>query len=629
VGSKPGINTVLSRQRNAPNDPERKSVAATPAGLTDQHSSNKMFSSRASAARTSNRRNLSFGGWFAGVLWLTTLGPAAESGPLASDLKAVTRDGQVFLTWNEAASPSGTTFNVYMAEQPISNVAQAQRVGHHIERQSAMDWWEDKASFSRNGESDRSHGYRLLATGEQLDPTSGLFVHTVAPNTRGRLYFAVTHTDAAGKEDATITAGVNTLADGFAAAPGAVQSIWQRAGLPPQPGAGKGKALWLNLHGKSGVVAESEYLAFGDATLGWREGLPFKFSVRIQGDTVVIRPTDRTWINRSHDEASDGGAPAIWTFWYGYNSNIYDRTRMGLGTPTNYTERRLLWILTWVSQHYLTDPNRWYCSGSSMGGCGTLSFGMRHPELFAACHAHVPIVSYTYLGNGSARRLEPSCWIGAISPNVKTDEGVPLLERMNGTQYVTERTADLPFLFILNGRKDESIPWENNPPFYRALSERAHGFAAYWDDGAHGTSGKNAPDDVKAWTERFRRFRLNQSFPVFVHTSSDRDVGNGDPANGDLIGWINRGMEWKDIEDESEHYAITVVADYPGVAYPVRTDMSLRRVQRFKVAPRSTLSVSVGEAPPMIVTAGADGRITVPNVVIPSARGIRVLIRRS
>src|SRR5581483_10183023 len=91
--------------------------------------------------------------------------------------------------------------------------------------------------------------------------------------------------------------------------------VWQREGKPPAPGAGKGLPLALEIHAKGGVVADMEYLAFGDATMGWREGLPFKFSVRVERNSVTVRPTDRVWINRPHNEAPDGGTPAIWTFW--------------------------------------------------------------------------------------------------------------------------------------------------------------------------------------------------------------------------------------------------------------------------------------------------------------------------
>jgi hypothetical protein len=547
--------------------------------------------------------------------------------PPVSDLKAVARDGQIFLTWKEAETPAGTTFNVYVDNSPIVDVAKAYRVGHHIEQHSARDWWEDPASFTKGAAPGKPVGWRLEPGGARLDPSGGLFVDTAVLTFPQTFFFAVTSSDAAGHEDKTLVPRANTLPLGVDTASGkSPRPIWQRDEAPPAVGAGKGKPLWLDLHAKGGVIPNSEYLLFGDASMGWREGLPFKFSVRLQNDTVVVRPTDRVWINRPHDEARDGGMPAIWTFWYGYNSHIYDRSQMSTGVPTNYTEVRNLWILDWVSKQYQPDPNRWYCSGSSMGGCGTISFGLHHPELFAACHAHVPIVAYTDLGAKSEVRLEPSCWTGPIPADLQTNEGVPLLDRMNSTRFVEKTTEDLPYLFILNGRLDGSIPWQNNPPFYKALAAAHQGFAVYWDNGAHATSGKDAPEDVKAWMERFRRFRRDESYPVFTHTSTDRNPGNGAPDDGDTIGWINRGLDWKEIEDTFEHYAITLLADPLDGIYPVQTDVTLRRVQQFKTQPGEKLRVRVGNAEPVFVI--ADAWITVPKVAIPDKAGVRVVIER-
>lgn len=561
------------------------------------------------------------------VLLLLTLGLRAGAAPV-EEVQAAARDGQVFLTWREPETPAGTTFNVYVSASPIAQVAQARRIAHHIERHSARDWWEDPASFKKDAPAGQPVGFRLEAKGTRLDPQRGLFVHTVPKDAPEKLYFAVTMTDAAGQEDSVIVAGVNTLARGVAVAGGEVQAIWQRDGPPPARGAGEGHGLSLSLHGKSGVVPEMEYLAFGDETMGWREGLPFKFSVRVEGDQVVVRPTDRVWINRPQEEASDGGSSAIWTFWYGYNSHIYDRRLMPTGVPTNYTERRNLWILKWVREHYQADPNRLSCSGGSMGGCGTLSLGWRHPELFAACHAHVPIVSYTYLGSKSASRLEPACWTGPIPPELKTNEGVPLLERMDGVKFVTECREDLPFLYLINGRQDGSIPWQNNPTFYRALGAARQGFAAYWDNGTHSTCGKDAPADVKAWAQRSRRFRLDESFPAFTQTSTDRNPGQGAPEEGDIVGWINRGMDWKEIVDAADQYAVTLLAEYPGLEYPVQTTVTLRRVQHFQTKPAEKLRVTIGDAAPIATMADAAGRILIPHVSIPSAAGVRVTIRR-
>jgi hypothetical protein len=161
------------------------------------------------------------------------------------------------------------------------------------------------------------------------------------------------------------------------------------------------------------------------------------------------------------------------------------------------------------------------------------------------------------------------------------------------------------------------------------LTAARQGFAVYWDNGIHSTSGKDAPVDVKAWQQRFHRFRRDESHPVFTSTSSDRNYGNGAPEDGDLIGWINRGMDWKDIEDTPDHYAITVLADYPGLDYPVRTDMTLRRVQRFKTTAGEKLTVRIGDAAPVSITADPSGRVTVPGITIPDRAGVRVTILRS
>ena len=527
---------------------------------------------------------------------LSVAGALVEGATTVGTLKGFARDGQVFLTWNEAHTPEGTTFNVYVARRAIGDVAQAERVAHHVERQSARDWWEDPASFTKNAKAGEPVGFLIDRGGKRLDPSGGLFVYTVPKTDGGPLYFAVTETSPDGRESRTLEPGSNALREGITAQPGLIEPIWQKADPSPAPGAGTGKALWLHLHAKGGVWPNMEYLAFGDETMGWRPGLPFKFSVRLERGEVVVRPTDRVWINRPHLEAADGGMPAIWTFWYGYSSTIDDRARMKQGTPTNFTERRNLWILDWVDRVYQPDRNRWYCSGSSMGGCGTLSFGLRHPELFAALHASVPIVSYTYLGRASATRLEPSCWVGHIAPELKTNEDLPLLARMDSAAFVQNAKADLPPLFLINGRQDQSIPWENNPPFYRTLQGARQHFAAYWDNGTHPTSGKDAPADVRAWPTRMRRFRRDESFPAFSNTSTDRDPGRGAAADGDLIGWMNRGMDWKDVDDAPDRYAITLFADYPGIAYPVRTDVTLRRLQKVRARPGERLRVRLGDA---------------------------------
>lgn len=63
----------------------------------------------------------------------------ADAVPAASALQAVARNGQIFLTWREADTPAGTTFNAYVSAQPIRAITTAARIGHHIEPRSAID----------------------------------------------------------------------------------------------------------------------------------------------------------------------------------------------------------------------------------------------------------------------------------------------------------------------------------------------------------------------------------------------------------------------------------------------------------------------------------------------------------
>ena len=169
-----------------------------------------------------------------------------------------------------------------------------------------------------------------------------------------------------------------------------------------------------------------------------------------------------------------------------------------------------------------------------------------------------------------------------------------MLDRMNGTKFVRESQGDLPPLYMIHGRQDGSIPWGNNPPFYRAPEDTRQAFAVYWDNGTHPTAGKDAPADVKSWQTRFRSWRRDESYPAFIHTSTDRNPGDGRDY-GDIVGWINRGMDWRDVRDTADEYAIIVLADYPGIAYPVSTDVTLRRLQKFRVKQDDRVSVAIGD----------------------------------
>ncbi len=559
---------------------------------------------------------------------------AADRVPFAN-LAGVCRRGQIFLTWREDALPAGATVNVYVHDRPIAaaGLASARLLARGVERHSARDWWQDPASFEPGAESAPPVGWDLGDVLGQLDPAGGLFVHTVTPATAGPRYYAVTWTDRSGTEHTQVTAGANATEKPVTGTVALFGPIWQGAkGTLPAENACRGRRLVLSLHGRGGGATAGRRknkvncLWFADATQGWREGLPFKFNLSVGRDTVSLTPMDRVWVGRPVTESWDrrDHCPAINTWWYGYNERIHRTTLTRPVIAPNYTERCLLALVRWAVQYLGCDPDAVYIKGGSMGGSGTVAMVLHHPQVFAAAFAAVPVYSCTRPGKGSARRLECACGPLGDRPAFNGD-GVPLLEYMNGARNMLKARADVPPLFATNGRRDGSIPWENNPPFYAAADRARQAFAVYWNNGHHGMT-SDAPNDVRAWGTAIYRYRRDRSYPVFTNCSDNRDCGDGDPADGDLVGWINRGMAWRDIEDTPARYAITVTASHPDIRRPVVVDVTIRRRQHFRPAPGERLQVRVGQGEMKRVTVDDSGLFTVTGVRILNDAGTRIVI---
>jgi len=575
-----------------------------------------------------------------------------EAGTVVSDLKAEYRQGQVFLTWQEAGA-EGKTFNVYLSDKPITKetLAGAVKVCEWIGPRSAEDWWLDPANCGPGPAVDAKtgkpavhepQGFLIQEGGKRLDPAWGLHVHTVAPGEEGARFYAVT-TSQEGKEDTTLELGKNSLARPVTQKVEPIAPVWQgKLEARPAAGAGAGKPLLLTLHAK-GKRQTQNYLVFGTKAHAWREGIAFKFDVSASEGAVVLYPSDTMWVGRRFKEGNDGKTKnqmTTFTFWYGTSDQLYHADRIAKGTPTNYTERRLDWMVGWTRDYFKTDANRTYCTGGSMGGCGGMLFAFRRPDVFAAVYAHVPIVAYNEgdkekgakLGwQSNAFRVQPAC--GPLS--LKCSDGMTLEERLDSRRFVASHPGDLPYLIITNGRKDASIPWHNNPDFYRAMQAGRHGFLAAWNDGAHGEVEGLLPADVKARGSLagMMRFALNKSYPAFSRCSRDGSPGNGDSTSGDIVGYMNRGLDWTDPKDEAGRYETLVKWTLDAGDVPVTVDVTPRRVQAFRLKPGEScaavnLDAGGKEVQIRTLTADANGLVTFEGFRITSAAGNRLVLTR-
>lgn len=557
---------------------------------------------------------------------LTPLAACAAAAPVAADLAATYREGQVFLTWSEQQPTAETRFTVYQSAAPITSLDHATALAPPLAPGSAADWWLNPETYGKPAKPDAEghkpdyphEGFLIVEGGPRLAPDSGLYVHTVAAESAGDRYYAVVD------ESGVIRPGVNATTAAVHQQVAPPQPIWQNdPAEKPQPGAGDGLPLDLTLHAKTGQGGK-EWLAFGDGSLGWREGLPFKFGAGVAGEAVYLTPTDRTWIGRMFTEGRDNCqklTPAIHTFWFGYQERIHEPEGTPPGRVIAYTERRLLWLLDWTKEYLGTDPNRTYCRGGSMGGCGTMSFALHHPEIFAAIHAHVPIVHYA-AGDGGDSLFRISAETGG--PDNLCLDGQSVDDRLNSTKFATEHPGELPFLFISNGRTDGSIPWWQNPPFYRAMRDGHHGLVAAWNTGDHGGCGRLLPADFnqRASFGGLHRFALNQSYLAITNLNTDDDPGQGGKDDGDPIGYFGRGLEHDPPVETLTGYEVTLHWYLDAPQLPVTADLTPRRLQQFKVEAgkryRWTIETA-GKVQSGTAQADANGLLTLTKVPIAAA----------
>jgi hypothetical protein len=189
--------------------------------------------------------------------------------------------------------------------------------------------------------------------------------------------------------------------------------------------------------------------------------------------------------------------------------------------------------------------------------------------------------------------------------------------------------TDLPPIVMRVGRTDRSVTWRRKPAFIRAVQEKKQGLFAGWDNGGHGTAMREAKAGFPNWFDfgwHIRRFAANKSYPALTGCSLDQDPGDGDPSNGDIEGFINRGFDWDGIEDTSANYRVRVRCCHPAVRYPVIVDVTPRRRRRF--LPRAGTGIdasNMDDGGKLIenkrVVVEGDGRVTFPEFMISSAAG--------
>ena len=222
-------------------------------------------------------------------------------------------------------------------------------------------------------------------------------------------------------------------------------------------------------------------------------------------------------------------------------------------------ENRVFETIEWVIQNYNIDRNRVYLRGTSMGGSGTLGIGLAHGDIFAAIQADVFAGVEHAIYRLKDADFDPPYLSMIFSHLDKWSRGAEQLLDMISTEYL-----------------GASYAWDIYKHDHRAHYKNSNQFTV------------NFP-----WLS----IRRNQAYPVFTNASSDDRYPGYMRKEPDQKGQKNAYFRWSVLEDSENRFVIELrlvnqlqfIKDLPSadeleqMRMPVTTDVTLRRLQNFKV----------------------------------------------
>ena len=256
------------------------------------------------------------------------------------------------------------------------------------------------------------------------------------------------------------------------------------------------------------------------------------------------------------------------------------------------TDKRAIDTVKWVIQHYGLDENRVYLCGNSMGGSGTLGLGMRHGDVFAAIKANVP-----------AKVEHVSNRMYFAPRSVPTDVTLP----------------DPPIVIDYSAQNDG---WsKGHDTFFKAMNERRYSLIMYWGPFGHANNHENilkVNDLINSFD--WLSVKKNEAYPIFTNASSNDPLPWPDQLDDKKSGQVNAFFHWKTVRDtpdaiEMSLFLIKLSELKTTFTIPTEAtaDVSLRRLQKLRVAPGAKVSWKFGTANGA-VQADATGCVTIPKL---------------
>ncbi|MSR63237.1 MAG: hypothetical protein EXS08_12415 [Planctomycetes bacterium] len=448
-----------------------------------------------------------------------------------TELQAVHRAGQTFLTWREMPT-ANKRYRIYRSTSALHttvDLKSADLLGEVDERSSRNQ--------GRSLASGVEHMWIIEDAGAELAVDQGLFVYT-AEAAANRAFYAVTSVQAGG-ENRTLMPGLNATQTGLRETPAAPEPVRQSVGsegevwghwvgnrdTPLQPA--------LNLFPSRGYDFQVQP---GDAP--GPHGLVLR--LHAAGQTYLQAWPQRFETPQDVDilSFSDLMPYTSWSFWFGSHESLPAAPTADT-TVSNYTQRRIAWTMDWLTARLgaAHDPERVYVIGGSMGAIGGMYLLNEYPERFAAAllrNGLYDLLATDYRNPDTFENL-----FGAFDLGLRTRDGLLMTQRTNAVFMAGRDLAQAwPIVRTLSGRNDETVGWMSAMGLFHGLAELGRPAVHYFDERDHNPRGYWHELEHSLLTRTFNT-RRDRPTLRFTGCTLDDDAGDGTRTIGDAVGTIN------------------------------------------------------------------------------------------
>ena len=548
-----------------------------------------------------------------------TGGKAKAELPKVTALAARHRGGQTMLTWTQGEPgiaqadvtfeqwrqmhrkpPQGMfrlRYRIYRSAEPITaaTIANAEL----IDEVSPLTCWNADFHGIYPPKTRKLLRYVVTDGGKPVPPGTGIYAHN--PPKAGKAYYAVT-CSAAGEENLSDFDKGNSLSAPADEKVGPGEPILQRIEKPKTFFYTKGITLHYYTRWEAPPRCNLpsrpyDYLVTVPDKVA--KPAPLNLILHCWGSNLYGKGGAYSWHGWKDKTRGIGVAsnqiPYDW--WTCYHENRGTWKPWTEGVARNFTSKRLLAFVDWVSGKWEVDKTRLAVSGESMGGSGSTFMPIRYPKRFAYAYSAVGIHNPAAI-KGGFHESYARC-VGTMKAGLKHESGMGVWDYLNDPLLVRkDPKADLPFIGYGNGKNDHGIGWPHAVDLANALQEARQPHGMVWRLRGHGSGSFYPPID----------FRNDQSLPAFTKCSLDGDIGTAtkidqpkkvkmpwgqimtDIYDGDSEGGINVHMRWKtdDVVDEPGKWEMTVFLAGGKRGAPkdeCTVDVTPRRCQKFQLKP--------------------------------------------